>query len=208
MPLRRDPLFALQDVEKSAEAVAEYTAGLDEAAFLADRMRQDAVGYRLLVVGEALSRLGRDSPELALRIPEREQAIGLRNYLAHEYDRIDHVTVWDTAVHDLPELRRTVESLISELDSASAPTSAASDRGEMIAGGRHSARPESPGRRCPHAETTPYRLPPQAEEGKDAKAGSPARAGRSAVQPGRPGMRPNSMPSSVSDFASSGVVSP
>ena len=130
MPLRRDPLFALQDVEKSAEAVAEYTAGLDEAAFLADRMRQDAVGYRLLVIGEALSRLGRDSPELALRIPEREQAIGLRNYLAHEYDRIDHVTVWDTAVHDLPELRRTVESLISELDSASAPTSADPDIGE------------------------------------------------------------------------------
>ena len=120
----RDPLALLWDLEESAEAIAEYTAGLDEAAFLADRMRQDAVGYRLLVVGEALSRLGRDSPELAARIPERGQAIGLRNYLAHEYDRIDHVTVWDTAVHHLPELRRTVESLVSELNSAPASTSA------------------------------------------------------------------------------------
>ena len=122
--MSRNPSALLWDIDESAEAIAEYTAGLDEEAFLADRMRQDAVGYRLLVVGEALSRLGRDAPELAARIPERGQAIGLRNYLAHEYDRIDHVMVWDTAVHHLPELQRTVEALLAELDSAPPPPSA------------------------------------------------------------------------------------
>ena len=70
-----------------------------------------------------ITRLSRDAPETAARIPERGQAIGLRNYLAHEYDSIDLMTVWDTAVRDLPELRQTAGKLLSELESAAAAAS-------------------------------------------------------------------------------------
>ena len=126
--MSRNPSALLWDIDESAEAIAEYTAGLDEEAFLADRMRQDAVGYRLPVVGEALGRLGRDAPRPAARIRERGQAIGLRSYPAHEYDRIDRMTVWDTAVNQLPALRRTVEALLAELDSAPPPPSADRER--------------------------------------------------------------------------------
>ena len=36
MSLRRDPLFALRDIAESAEAIADYTAGVDEEALLAE----------------------------------------------------------------------------------------------------------------------------------------------------------------------------
>ncbi len=116
----RDPLFALQDIADSAEAIANYTAGLDEEAFLADAMRRDAVERRFMAIGEALSRLDRAAPELAARIPMLRKAVGFRNILAHDYDDVDSEIVWSAALHSLPELRRTVESLISELDKASA----------------------------------------------------------------------------------------
>ncbi len=81
-----------------------------------------------MIIGEAPTRLSRDLPEVADRIPDLPQAIGLRNYLAHQYDDIDPTTVWDTLVQDLPVLRRTVESLICERDSATKPSAETEER--------------------------------------------------------------------------------
>lgn len=39
--------------------------------------------------------------------------IGMRNVLVHEYFGIDLDVVWDTAVSDLPPLRRAVEELLT-----------------------------------------------------------------------------------------------
>ena len=129
MPLPRDPLFALQDIAESAEAIADYTAGVDEEAFFADPMRRDAVERRFMTIGEALTRLERAAPELAARLPMLRKAVGFRNILAHDDDDIDFEIVQSAALHHLPELRRTVETLLAELDSAQPPPSA--DREEQ-----------------------------------------------------------------------------
>lgn len=126
--MTREATVSLQDIAESAAAVAEYTENMDGDTFLADRKTQDAVARRLMIIGEALTRLSRDRPEVADRIPDLPQAIGLRNYLAHQYDDIDPTTVWDTVVQDLPALRRTVESLICELDSATTPSAETEER--------------------------------------------------------------------------------
>ena len=125
--MQRKVQALLWDLEDAASGIEAYIAGLDRVAFLADRMRQDAVAYRFMVLGESLVRLDREAPELAARIPERKRAIGLRNHLAHGYHRIDYVTVWDTAARDLPDLRRKVRDLLSRIESAPAKATVKDD---------------------------------------------------------------------------------
>lgn len=42
-------------------------------------------------------------------------AYEMRNALAHGYFKVDFEIVWTTIERDLPELKKTIESLLSEL---------------------------------------------------------------------------------------------
>ena len=113
--MSRDAEPLLTDAGACAAVIEGYTAGLDFEAYCADMRTQDAVERRLITIGEALARLSEASPDLAGRIPELRKAVGLRNRLTHVYHQIDHAVVWETAVNDIPELRRKVRALLSEL---------------------------------------------------------------------------------------------
>ena len=43
-----------------------------------------------------------------------EKAIGLRNILTHNYASVDHKTVYETALQDVPKLRRECLELLRE----------------------------------------------------------------------------------------------
>jgi uncharacterized protein with HEPN domain len=43
-----------------------------------------------------------------------EKAIGLRNILTHNYASVDHETVYETALQDVPKLRRECLELLRE----------------------------------------------------------------------------------------------
>jgi len=43
-----------------------------------------------------------------------EKAIGLRNILTHNYASVDHETVYETALQDVPKLRRECLELFRE----------------------------------------------------------------------------------------------
>ena len=45
-----------------------------------------------------------------------EKAIGLRNILTHNYASVDHETVYETALQDVPKLRRECLELLRELE--------------------------------------------------------------------------------------------
>lgn len=109
----REAAILLFDIEDAAAEAIHYIEGMDLDAFSVDRKTQAAVAYRLIVVGEAMNRL---PSELKGRIPESVQAIGLRNYLAHEYEGIDMPIIWDTVNDSLPVLCKTVGALLTELD--------------------------------------------------------------------------------------------
>jgi uncharacterized protein with HEPN domain len=73
---RGDPLRVREYLERIAQAVAnirEYTAGMDAAAYLADRKTQDAVVRNLEVLGEACNNVIRHHAEFAAspRSPRR-----------------------------------------------------------------------------------------------------------------------------------------
>lgn len=86
--------------------------GRDQNAYLADEMLRAAVERKLEIIGEALNQLSKVAPELAVRIPEASQAIGLRNILIHGYSTTDDQIVWRTVRADIPKLRSAVDLLL------------------------------------------------------------------------------------------------
>ena len=51
--------------------------------YAADSMLRSAVERQFEIIGEALRRLEKTAPDVALRLPERSQAIAFRNILIH-----------------------------------------------------------------------------------------------------------------------------
>ncbi|HDT15372.1 MAG TPA: DUF86 domain-containing protein, partial [Firmicutes bacterium] len=74
----------IEDIKKSAEAILEYTAGMDEQAFKADKKTVDAVIRNFEVIGEASNRVPQEIKDKAPEVPWRD-IIDFRNRITHEY---------------------------------------------------------------------------------------------------------------------------
>jgi uncharacterized protein with HEPN domain len=78
----------------------------------ARRGTRDAVQSNFCVIGEALSQLARQSPDVADRISEYQRIIGLRNQLVHGYGVINHEITWNIIESKLPILIAELEDLL------------------------------------------------------------------------------------------------
>lgn len=115
--MRRDPRAYLWDVRESADAIAGFVEDASLEEYRNNAMMRSAVERQLEIIGEALNQLSRVAPELADRIPELREAIGLRNVLIHGYAVIDDAMVWQTVQRDIPRLREhTVDVLKAQGD--------------------------------------------------------------------------------------------
>ncbi len=86
----------------SARLAVSYVTGMNLETFKADQKTQDAVVYRVGVIGEAARLLGDETRRmLPLDWPG---IIGMRHRLFHGYREIKPVIVWTTVTEDLPVL--------------------------------------------------------------------------------------------------------
>jgi uncharacterized protein with HEPN domain len=99
----------LSDIQSAAERVARFAEG----KYLADEMLRSAVERQLGIVGEALSRLAKDSPEVAASIPDHGRIIGFRNILVHGYASVDSRLVWGVIENHVEPLRKAVAQLLA-----------------------------------------------------------------------------------------------
>lgn len=74
--MQHDPRAWLWDVGKAAESIVAFVQDRDFAGYAADLMLRSAVERQFEIVGEALSNLAREAPEIAARLPELRPAIG------------------------------------------------------------------------------------------------------------------------------------
>jgi len=112
-----DPRSFLWDARQSADAIARFMAGISVEHYLANEMLRAAVERHFEIIGEALARLAKASPDLAERIPDLPRAVAFRNLLIHGYAIVDNRTVWRITQEDLPVLRDGVAALLDELES-------------------------------------------------------------------------------------------
>jgi uncharacterized protein with HEPN domain len=97
------------------EAVAEA------ATFIKDRLRQDLAKDRVLllalvkeieIIGEAATQVSEEFRESSPEIPWA-RIKGMRNRLIHAYSEVNIDLVWSTVVSDLPELARSLKTLLA-----------------------------------------------------------------------------------------------
>lgn len=95
----------LSDLSLACSEIVSFTAGKALDDYLADRLLQLGLEREFEIIGEALNRLERiDGDRLEQHIPEYRRIIGFRNIIAHGYDVVDDVTLWDLATNRVPEL--------------------------------------------------------------------------------------------------------
>jgi len=101
----------LLDMLQAARQILEYTAGLQQSAFLSSRKDQDAVLLQFAVLGEATKRVPAEfrtaHPEVSWR-----KITGFRDVIVHDYFNVDFNRVWRIACEDIPPLIAALEPLV------------------------------------------------------------------------------------------------
>src|SRR5215213_2805898 len=113
-PEERDESL-IWDIRKHAAEAVELTAGYTPEDFFAESVRDYAIKYVLMTIGEAARSLSEDFKRGRPEIPW-ETIIGLRNRLAHDYGNLEPERLWTAATEDCPALIRALEPLIPDID--------------------------------------------------------------------------------------------
>ena len=109
---RADTLLVADMIEVIGR-IAQYTSGLTREAFLADRMRIDAVVRNLEIIGEAASHVPTAVAARHAELPWAEMRT-MRNVVIHEYHGVNLEIVWQTVREDLPPLVTPLENMFNE----------------------------------------------------------------------------------------------
>ncbi|MDO8140981.1 MAG: DUF86 domain-containing protein [Candidatus Brocadiales bacterium] len=108
-----DPKAYLFDIKQACDEIKEFTQNMSFEEYSLNSMAKAAVERKFLVVGEAMTRLKREYPEILDKITDHEKIIGFRNVLIHGYDIINDSTVWSAVKDSMPTLRLEVENILN-----------------------------------------------------------------------------------------------
>jgi uncharacterized protein with HEPN domain len=100
-----DILEAIARIEKYAER--------GKTAFLQDELIQNWMVSQISVIGEACRALPDEFQALYTNVPWAD-IIAMRNILIHHYFGIDEEAVWSVIEKDIPELKLSIEIIISQ----------------------------------------------------------------------------------------------
>ncbi|WP_008316950.1 DUF86 domain-containing protein [Leptolyngbya sp. PCC 6406] len=105
---------ALLDIFHAAQRILAFSAGLEPLALATNLEKQSAILYQIIVIGEAVKRL---SPKFRNQHPEIpwKDIAGMRDIVAHQYDRVDLNDLWSVLKSDIPELLAMIRPLLTSM---------------------------------------------------------------------------------------------
>ncbi len=109
----------LFDIVQAADLLTRFIGGRTLVDYGADALLRAAVERQFEIIGEALRQVVRLDPSLASRISDSHRIIAFRNRLIHGYASVSNEVVWGVLEASLPTLRREVQALLEEPESAS-----------------------------------------------------------------------------------------
>jgi uncharacterized protein with HEPN domain len=103
----------LFDIREAIESIDRYLGeNRDFFDYMSNKMLRPAVEREFEIIGEAMTRIYKIDPEIALS--SKKQIIGMRNRVIHGYDNIDHEIIWGTIVRHLPVLKKEADLLLQD----------------------------------------------------------------------------------------------
>jgi len=105
----------LEDMRLHAMDALAIAQRIGRDEFLSDRTMQHAVIRCLTVIGEAANRVSEVTCKALPNVAWGE-AVGLRNVVVHDYQRIDHSRIWTIVETDLPPLVNALNAYLSDVD--------------------------------------------------------------------------------------------
>lgn len=107
-------LFRLQHVAECIDKIEFITKDLSYGQYLEDWIKQDAILRNIEIIGEAINHV---EDELKKNYPNVAwiQVKGMRNFLVHEYFKVDHDAVWNTFNTDIPQLKHQIIAIINDI---------------------------------------------------------------------------------------------
>lgn len=109
----------LRHILEAIQKVERYTVGFTEETFRNDDLVSDATVREIEVIGEAARNIS-DAAKGRNRDVNWRDVSDMRNFLTHEYFRVDLRVVWRTVVDDLPKLKAEVLHLLAEQETTRA----------------------------------------------------------------------------------------
>jgi uncharacterized protein with HEPN domain len=104
---------SIHDIIQAVENIMQAMNRVSFEEFAMNREKQAAILYFLLTIGEAAKRLSPEFRDAHPQISWKEMA-GMRDILAHQYDRVNVQVVWDAVQTDLPDLLIQLKALPEE----------------------------------------------------------------------------------------------
>jgi len=109
-----DARIRLHHMIDAAYEVVSFTTGRNRADLDSDQMLLRAVSMSAGIMGEAAAHLDPNFRKQHSQIPW-QKIIGLRNFLFHEYFRVDPAILWETATSAIPEVIPQLEELLAHI---------------------------------------------------------------------------------------------
>jgi uncharacterized protein with HEPN domain len=110
----KDPRIYLARTLECLDRVGEYTNG-GRAEYDSQSLIRDAVIRNFEIIGKASKRVPEESRGRHPQIPWRGLA-GFRDVLIHQYEGVDHETVWRIIEHELPAIRAAILKVLPPLE--------------------------------------------------------------------------------------------
>ena len=114
-------LTDLQRIEhmiESVDSLLQFSANLTIAEYSVSLEKQYAVKFAFVMLGEDAAQISDEIQSKYPDIPWRKIK-GLRNIVAHAYNKTDDEIIWGTVTNDIEPLRQSLLQIKSELQSRS-----------------------------------------------------------------------------------------
>ena len=113
--MKKDPKVFIAHILESIERIEKYTQNLTKDEFFNSTQIQDAVIWRIAIIGEAVKNIPTEIKNKYPDIPWRQIA-GMRDILIHEYFGVDLKLTWKVATEDVLDFKKKLLKIKGNLE--------------------------------------------------------------------------------------------
>jgi uncharacterized protein with HEPN domain len=105
----------LLELQKASQFLLRKSQRVDLDAYLRDEELRLMVERQFIHIGEVMSQLRREFPEVAIRFADAAKIVDFRNFIIHRYWDVDDEAVWLTLTTKVEPLLLEVEAILLRL---------------------------------------------------------------------------------------------